>query len=233
MSTGITIGICEDIKKDMDELYETIGSLLNKIGQDAAIIKFHDGEALINYAKNNSLDLLLLDIKLPGINGIEIKNLFQKNRKNTIIIFVTDYADFMPEAFGIKVFGFVQKQRLQEQLSEMFPAVIQLLRDYVILENNINSKDIVYIKVEHIYCHIYMSDGTNTLVRKALKEYEEQLKEVGFIKIHRSYLVNAAHIIEWRKTSVVTASGTIPVSARLKHSTKELYDDYCRKHAKY
>lgn len=58
---------------------------------------------------SDSLDILILDIEMPEMSGIEVKKRLERIRNHTLILYVTGHVEFMQEAFGTYVFGFVEK----------------------------------------------------------------------------------------------------------------------------
>ena len=98
------IAICDDDKEITEEVLLYCKECL---GSRCEIVTFNDGKKLLEYS--GDIDLLVLDIEMPEGNGIEIKDKFQRADKRTLIIFLTNYSEFIMDAFGINVLGLLLK----------------------------------------------------------------------------------------------------------------------------
>lgn len=210
--------ICEDIKKTYKN--------------DISIIEFEDGYEVIQFTQK--IDLLILDIEMPKMNGLEVKQRLQDRGIETGIIFVTDYEEHMPKAFGLHVIGFVPKDQLDLELPFMIRQAMTILQPpYVLLAENINSLTITFIKAVTPYCHIFFQNGNNELIRDGIDHLTELLQEVDFIRVHRSYLVNLKYIDTLPKQYIQVSGHRIPISRRMRTKVKEAYLDYAMKNARY
>lgn len=227
----MNIAICEDNRKDLEQIHTLCRRILETQNAAAHILDFQNGEELLNAPQD--IDLLLLDIEMPGINGIQIKERFQYQSQKTMILFVTAHDEYMPSAFGMQVFAFIHKKQLEAHLNEILPKALQILQSFVLIDGKIDSRQVVYIASEHVYSRLFLSDGSEHLLRTPLGNLEELLRSVHFIRIHKSFLVNAMWIKKWREKEVLTDCGSLPCSVRMKANAKKQYDDYCLTHARY
>lgn len=224
------IGVCDDDEIIREEICNLCYRVSSKYAEDTEIISFADGcEAL---GSNSQPDILVLDIEMPVMNGIELKEKLQDSRKNTIIIFVTEHDEQMGEAFGINVIGFVGKKYLKTQLPVMLEAAIKMAGRSVLVDG-IDSRNICYIRSEHVYSFFHMADGQEHMVRISSKELEKQLSSVDFIRIHRALLVNLAYVDRIGDRYVVVDGVDLPVSYRLNAQVKRKYDLYCKENARF
>ena len=141
-------------------------------------------------AYQGEIDILILDIDMPGIDGIQEKNQMQKKNRNTNIIFVTNYSERMREAFGPWVFAFVDKGDIEKDLKRILPELIERICRYVKIDRLYDSREVLYLQAEGSYTDLYFRSGERHTIRKNLKELEKELVGVDFIRTHRSYLVN-------------------------------------------
>ncbi|MBR3645728.1 MAG: response regulator transcription factor [Lachnospiraceae bacterium] len=227
----MVIGICDDIQEFREKETTVCCSVIGKYSKDFTVIQLRDGKELID--SKQQFDLLLLDIEMPQMSGIEVKNYLQSVNSSTKIIFVTSHAESMPEAFGINVFGFALKNKLEQQLSEMLESFINIVEKHTILDEGIDSDDVVYVKADGVYNMIVTNDDNYVLVRRPLKEIQEHLERYGFIRVHKSYLVNAKWISQISDKEVILGGKRVPVSARMRSEVKKKYKDYCKKNARY
>lgn len=112
----------EDSEKTMEEIIKICKNIIDSFPVKYEMIEFTNEEIFLSFQE--SLDILVLDIELPKINGITIKNRLQERREETLIIFVINYEELIKEVFEIYVIGFVNKLEMETQLMAM------LLRSY-------------------------------------------------------------------------------------------------------
>lgn len=225
------IGICEDRKEDSIRIEKAIMNFIKHRNETFEVKKFQDGQEVLEYEDN--LDLLFLDIEMPNVDGIQVKNEFQKWKKNTMILYVTIHDELMMSAFGLNVYGFIHKESLEHNLNRILPSAMEILQNYVMIDEYTDSRNVVYIKSEGVYCRLVMEDGTEKIIRSSMKRIEEMLYCVGYIRTHKSYLVNPKWISKWDGGKIMTCKGEVPVSGRLRTKAKKEYMDYCKKYASY
>ena len=90
------VGICDDEEQMRDKIEKLCRKNYNI--QNVQYEQFADGEEVEN--TNVNINILILDIKMPKVGGIEVKNIFEEQKKNTLIIFVTNHGELIHEAFG-------------------------------------------------------------------------------------------------------------------------------------
>ncbi len=210
--------IVEDEKLARDELNYQINLNSNfKVVFEAA-----DGKKALDILNKNSIDLLFLDIKIPGISGIEIARTLKENENSPYIIFTTAYDEYAVEAFQLSAVDYLLKpisdQRLQESLARAKKEIKKNSNFNQQLENlfsNLNSskhKDClnkIAVMEKDYYLMLNFKDiyYFSTKEKKVwanchkksymtgfkLKELENMLPD-QFFRIHKSYIVNLKHI---------------------------------------
>lgn len=225
------IGICDDSLIMRQVICEICHRIMRERDVDAQVIEFQNGEEIFELGK--FLDLLILDIEMPGISGIEVKDRFQQMRIDTDIIYVTVHDEMMKCAFGTHVFGFVRKCEMQEQLPTLLRSVIDIADGTVTLEDGTNSRDIAYIMAEHVYCNIFLGDGSTKIMRTSIEGLNHQLKCAGFVHTHRSYIVNLKYVEHITQTDITVLGEKIPISVRRSANVRKSYEAFRKKNAKY
>ena len=150
----LNIFICDDEPNFCEIIGEVCKEVLASEGFEGNISVGYDGEAVISY--NNHIDILVLDIDMPIVDGIRVKEELQKNEEETQIIFVTSHQERMKEAFGLKVFGFVDKTYLKNELQVMLTNLLKIYESYTMIEEEYKSKDILYIESVENYVRLHM-----------------------------------------------------------------------------
>lgn len=171
---------------------------------------FSSGEAFLDaYAKEGEVDILFLDIQMDGINGIELAHEVRKNSKNTIIFFITGFTEYVSDAFIVDAFQFLQKPVRQELFDREFSRA--LAKHYTqnrpyLIENKteiirLTLQEIMYLEILAREITLHTTQGKYR--KKGRLEQEEKiLLPYGFVRIHRTYLVNMSYISMLEKGKV-------------------------------
>ena len=207
----MVIGICDDENVIRDKIEKICINETKKYCEDVVIQKYSDGREVLE----KDFDILILDIEMEDVDGIVVKNYFQKRKKDTIIIFVTSHNEMMSQAFGVNVMGFVAKSYLDNQLQVMLDGAMKRVMNTVSIEG-VDSRKVCYIQAEHIYNILHLENETEVSVRCSSADLEKMLEVVGFIRVHRTYIINMAYVDHIKDKTVLVNKREIPVSARLK-----------------
>lgn len=235
MRKKIIIYICDDETLFLEEEKKICESFFEKNQISTEYILGQDGQDVM--ACSVPIDLLLLDIDMPGTDGIKVKESLEKREHRPLILFITNHEERMREAFGTQVLGFVDKAGMQEQI----PFFLQKLCgeiSYSLIEgdNDIcyDSREILYIQsAGKNYVRVFLNNERDTVIRATLNKLEEQLAEVDYIRVHREYLVNMRKIDCFRDGELEIQNTKIPISVRKKGSVKKAYTMFQRKMARY
>ncbi|MGW2486312.1 LytR/AlgR family response regulator transcription factor [Streptomyces sp. NPDC001606] len=160
------------------------------------------------------VDVVFLDIDMPGLNGLELAALLGGFADPPLIVFVTAHEDFAVRAFDLKAVDYLLKPLRKERFAEAVRRVAELTRtgpapapgpgrgDHVPVELGgvtrfVPIADIAYVEAQGDYARLHTGDGSH-LVRVPLSVLEEQWRPHGFVRIHRSRLVALGRIEELR-----------------------------------
>ena len=211
---------------------------LSKLDYDVIGIETR-GEEAIHHAIENSPDLLLMDIRLKGkLDGIATAKVIQQ-RKAIPLIYLTaniDDATFKlaketnPAAFISKPFNMLDLERaialvvnkIEEKSAVKITAesVVEYLEDRIFIRNQsklikIMMEDIRYIEAERNYCKLVTLDHTYTIV-SSLGHLNEELVNSNLIRVHRSFLVNVAHLDAVAEAHLEIGKKIVPISKSYK-----------------
>lgn len=218
--------ICDDNQHDLKMIKNYLNEFLNRQNiKDFKIDSFSKGKSLLQSSIN--YDLILLDILLKNENGINVA--YQLNRKygRQHIILISCSTDYYKEGYRVNALRYITKpiNKLDffYDLNHVLKNIIQdqlFLLDEAMPNLKIYYKDISYIEVygHHSYVH------TSTIKReftKPLKYWEEQLKNFNFIRTHKSFIVNLAHIFEITNSTVILKNQiTLPLTRTYRHQVE-------------
>lgn len=233
----MNIVICDDCKKDVEDVADKCRSFFERSNMEGKILKISDPNEL----NVDNIDILLLDVKMPEINGIDIKNQLEFSRKNRpLIIFVTGYPEYSLNTHGRNVVGFLEKPVDEEKLCKMLNKCMFFLEEEIKTvrlgnEEVYSLSDIQYIFMDKGYTKAALKDGKmSTGILKSLSEWEEELTAEWFIRINRSYLVNFKFVKSVNKNILTLTDGTeLKISRNNQNLFSKQYLEYRTERAKY
>jgi two-component system, LytTR family, response regulator len=159
----------------------------------------------VDYLRHNEIDLLFLDISMPIVNGFEFLEALPFERTFDII-FVTAYEEYALKALRVGATDYILKpisiKELQEAIAKV--RVKRRGKNEVSLGKKIsvshskgvsifNFTDILYFEANDDLTTIHLVDKQRIYVSKSLKEFQSVL-DASFYRIHKSYMINLAHI---------------------------------------
>lgn len=220
----MNIALVEDDKIYSKQLFNE----LIKVFQNETIHVFYDGESFLQ--SNKKYDLILLDIELPGINGIKISKM---RKSDTYVIFLTSLTDYVYDAFGENVLGYLIKT---EPITTVVKKVKKLI-DEVYTKNNIeirtkegkvnvNLDKIIKCTLEKRKLYFYTSLKEIQVLDYSLSEIYMLVKD-KFIYTNRSTLVNAKKIVDI-KNDLIYLENNLTASLSRK-CMKEFKDEWLEK----
>ncbi len=226
------IGFCDDEPEARKQAIAICRQVMEEEGLPWEPVEFASGQEVLDY--KGRLDLLLLDMEMPGLGGVAVKERLEAAGVETGIVYLTSHQEWMKEAFGRNVIAFAEKRKIHWELLKYLKEAIRKWNENIVLDNGISSREILYIVAENGYERAYLADGREMLqFRMGIKVLEQKLLPAGFLKIHRGCLVNL-HYVDSIKNHVVYIGETqLPVAVRLRTEVKRQYEDFCRKHAGY
>ena len=231
----------DDEPPALDEL----AYLLNADGRVAHVHRAGDATEALRVLRDTEVDAVFLDIRMPGLDGMELARILRRFARPPAIVFVTAYDDGAVDAFDLGVTDYVRKPVRAERLGESLrrvaglrsvpagppgPAVdepaipVELAGTTRMLPRS----SVRWVEAQGDYARLHTADASH-LVRVSLATLAERWADAGFVRIHRSYLVQIRLIAELRLTGsgyVVAVDGVeLPVSRR---HTRELKDKLIR-----
>ncbi len=209
------IAICDDMEQDIRYISSVVGDWADRQGLTVEVETFPSAESfLFRYAEQKDFDILLLDIEMKGINGVELAKRIRRENDAVQIIFITGYTDYISEGYDVSALHYLMKPVSAEKLHEVLNrAVIKIKKNEKSLFLSLSGEtvripiyEIKYLEVQQNYVTIHAkSDYT---VKKTLGEFERELDE-RFYRMGRSYIVNLSFINRITKTSVYLADGAV------------------------
>lgn len=154
-------------------------------------------------------DVLFLDVEMAGPSGLDVARLLRDTTTPPAVVFVTAHAEYAVDAFAVEAFDYLLKPveperlaRVLERLRERRPAAREPRKIPVVAGGRtelIGHEQVHYVQAEGDYSRIHVYDRSY-LSTASLRELEDALPAELFVRIHRSFLVNLAHVASVRRT---------------------------------
>ena len=219
----LNIAICDDEQNQIEYLKEILQTWLGRTRHIAEISAFPSAEAfLFEYSENQNFDVLLLDIEMSGMNGVELARKLRKQTDALQIIFVTGYDEYISDGYDVAALHYLMKPLKEEKLLAVLERAVKLIadREKTLLLNVTGSvvkcplDQIVYIEAQQNYVVIH-TQKENYRVKRTLSSVEEELGG-GFFRTGRSYIVGLRYVSKISKTEIIMDDGTaIPLGRGL------------------
>lgn len=225
------IAICENEIKHQERVQRLLQQWANDSNRDISISTFKDAESLIMLWEDVIYDVLLLDIEMKKISGMELAKIIRRIDDNVIIIFITSHTSYSLEGYDVNPLHYLIKP-IQEKV--FFKVLDKAYAIYSLRGGDgllINSEDglvkiptdtICYISMSAHYAKVYTSNGIYE-TRTTAKELAMSLP-AHFIDCHRSYIINMFKVNCTFNGYVIMNDHTeIPVSRSRSKQVRELF----------
>ncbi len=233
----LRIAVCDDEKTLAEENKAVLETALAELGVTAEITLYTDSRNLLYDITEDDFhyDLLLSDIEMPGISGMELAERIKPFLPDIRIIFITSHIEYAIDAFELSIFRYVPKSDIEKRLPSAIKDAVSLInleadKSYTIQVKGrfekIPFKDILYIERDGKNAAINTADGVSK-VRKSLQAVFEELDSEEFIFIDRGYIVNIIHIMQIKNSTAILKNGTaLPISRSHLQMVKEQINSY-------
>lgn len=230
----LTIALCDD-----DSLFR--GSMVRTLAQCFAShqISIHIEESgsareLLALLGHRSFDLIFLDIDMPQTDGIALGQHLRSLGCRTDIIYVSNLDERVYEIFPVHPWSYIRKSRFSQELPGVIEEYIQNLprrTQQLVLQNTdgqvqaFGPEDILYVEAVGKIQKLFLATGAPSfLVRSALHDLEQKLIPLGFIRVHKGFLVNYRCIRKITSRSVILDTGAeLPVGRDRLKQARESY----------
>lgn len=236
----IRIACCDDEKEQLQQYKKLFANFEVRYEVDLEVEYFLNGEFLLERFQREKypFDLVFLDMEMPHMSGLEVaREIRRSGGGDVLILFLTSFPEYMQESFDVRAFQYMIKPVALEEFERKLKSAMEYLardeKNIIVLKTE--SEDII-LRTEEIYyfekeksARRFQVHLENEMLsaRGNMNDLEEQLKEMHFIRTHRSLLVNMKHIKRIRKSEMVLSNEEIiPVSRRKELEIKQQFMKY-------
>lgn len=229
----VKIAIVEDDSMYQQQLSRYIRSYEEESGEKFDISVFGDGYEIVEKYTAN-YDIILLDIQMKMMDGMETAKKIRKLDENVILIFITNMAQYAIQGYEVGALDYVLKpisyfafsQELEKALKRLKiqnNSYLTVSQDKGILR--LRTSRISYLESEGHNITVHADNGEYTF-RGTMKEMEQKLQSEGFVRCNSGYLVNLRYVEEVKQNTVVVAGDELQISRPRKKAFMEELTDY-------
>ena len=201
----MNIVICDDSKSDALAAKEVIKQTLNELHIVAEFDYYSNASDIERklIIKKEPLDILILDIDMPEVSGLELAEKLRSNNLNLIIIFLSNHEEYVFKAIEFQPFRYIRKIKLKSEMPLAIRAAaknIELQKDKQIVLNTDDGEirvmisEIMYFDTEKRKVAIYLKNNSKFLVNRKISEILEIINNDNFVMINRGCVINSKYV---------------------------------------
>ena len=234
---SLTVLVIDDERPALDEL----AFLLGRDHRVARVLTADAATEALRLLQEEQVDAVFTDIAMPGLTGLDLARVLSRFRVPPPVVFVTAHDEHAVDAFDLDAVDYVLKPVRDDRLAEAVRRVCDAVtggrggdEENIPVELGgvtrfVARSEVLYAEAQGDYARLHTADGAH-LIRTPLTTLEEDWRDAGFVRVHRSLLVALAHVEELRvdggRCTVVVAGTELTVSRR---HTRELRDVLVRR----
>ena len=235
-AAGLRALVVDDEQPVLDELVW----LLGRDDRIATVQSARSGTDALQLLEAGQIDLVFLDIAMPGLSGLQIASLLGRFRHPPSIVFVTAHDAHAVEAFELNAADYLLKPIREERLRESVRRVCEsdaatpdpdatIAVELAGVTRFVQRSTVALVEAQGDYVRLHTTSGESHLIRTPLSTLTAAWAEAGFARVHRSHAVNLAHVVELRahagRTSVLVDTGPTPAEIQVaRRHSRELRD---------
>jgi DNA-binding LytR/AlgR family response regulator len=229
----MNIAICDDQINELEHILKLLNMWQESHNTILQCKTFRNAGELLTAARKERFTLYLLDVMMPGTDGLAAAREIRTFDEVAEIVFLTSSPDFAYASYGVHALDYLLKPIQSENLFPILNRLVQretepqdgLLLKYGATLIRVPFSQIVYVEVMNKHLSYHLTDGTVKEIPGTLNQCESfLLSRPEFKRIYRSYIVNLLKVVEISSATVKTISGKeLPVSRGL---YRELQKDY-------
>lgn len=236
------VAVCDDDKAALGIISSSLKGIFAERGVNADVTLFSAATELEGVMMRRRFDLLLLDIDMPGLDGISFAKTLREQGNQVDLMYISSREDKVFESLRVSPVGFIRKSRFLEDMSEIVGAylgartarheVASIVLKKAGLLRPLRADAIAYVEGKRKDQEIHLIEGGSITIRSAMHVLEEELAPAGFIRVHQGYLVNYRQIQLIEDQEILLLSGkTLPISRRKVTNVRAQYLDLVQKNS--
>ena len=224
----LSIAVCDDKMLDCCNMVRDIKDILEEMEITCIIRQFYNGKELLQAVEN--FDIIFLDIMMYGMNGMRTAQLLREKEFQNILVFVSSSREYVFDAYDVEAFYYLMKpvdmNKLKNILSRAVMKLAQDSQDFIIINKERQNKklllkDIFYFEIKGRVVFVHSVSGIFDYYDQ-IGILEQNLRNRGFFRCHKSFLVNLKHVDTYNREEIALDNGEKIIIA------KRRYEDFCK-----
>ncbi len=224
----LSIAVCDDEVIECCNMARKIKEILGDMKIPCIIRQFRSGGELLQALE--SFDIIFLDIIMQGLDGMKTAQIFREKASDKILVFVSSSREYVYEAYDVEAFQYLLKpvddRKLKSVLQKAVLKTESRLQEFIIVSRERQKKKlfldaIYYFEIKGRMVDVHGPEGIFTYYEQ-IGELENKLRDKGFFRCHKSYLINLKYVDGYNRQEVILENGENIVIA------KRRYEDFCQ-----
>ena len=216
----LSIAVCDDEVIECCNMAGKIKGILEEMKIPCIIRQFRNGRELLQASE--SFDIVFLDIIMNDLDGMKTAQIFRKKAFDKILIFVSSSREYVFDAYDVEAFQYLLKPVDDRKLKNILQkAVLKTERhsqEFIIVSRERQKKklfldDIYYFEIKGRVVDVHGPEGIFTYYEQ-MRELENKLRDKGFFRCHKSYLINLKYVDGYNRQEVIMGNGEKIVIAK-------------------
>jgi len=222
--------IADDEMIERQVLYKT---LQKNLGDRCRIFQAANGREALKIYEEEKIQIAILDIEMPGMNGMEAAEKIRQTDENVVLMFITNMIQYAIRGYSVGALDFVMKPvnyytfslkltRAIGRIQKNGKEILLKLQDSV---KKVPVDAIYYVEIQNRMLYYHTSEG-EYVVRGTMKNALDMLSPYHFVKCNHWYIVNLKYVTEVRDNTAVVAEKELEISQRKKNAFLNALMDY-------
>lgn len=225
------IAVCDDETMWMEQTRKRLEQIY--VSLDLLVETFSSGKQLLERAKNVSFDLVILDIEMPEMDGLQVARSLRGMGLETEIVFLTSHVEYALKGYEVQALRYLTKPVDAEKLAEVIQYLLEKekKKKKIVIQSegetvSLSLSKILYLEVQN-HDVLFVTENGTWKTRGKMGDYEEDYESYGFVRIHRGYLVNLAYVTRLKEREVYLSDGSrLPLSRTREKAVREALQTY-------
>lgn len=227
------IAICDDCEDYLNVIQNMLDACISEKGISYNIDRYTSGSELIEKVGDIEYDLIILDINMPGISGLDVAERIYDKTHGDNLVFISSEEGLVFKTLSFRPLFFVRKSNIEDDLKNAVVKWYELYGDEEMLtfegseeDTGIPLSDIVFIEIQRHYLNVNTVDDVKKL-RGKISDLNYLSERKDFIKSHMSYICNNKFVKEVKENKVILKNGTeVPLSRSRSKDCRDKFKRY-------
>lgn len=224
----LQVAVCDDEVLECCNMARKIKNILVEMKVPCIIRQFQSGVELLRAVE--SFDIIFLDIMMRDLDGLKTAQIFRRKAFDRILIFVSSSREYVFEAYDVEAFQYLLKpvddRKLRRVLQRAVRKTERHSQEFIIVSRERQKRklfldDIYYFEIRGRTVDVHGAEGVFTYYEQ-IGELENKLRDKGFFRCHKSYLINLKHVDLYNRQEAILENGESVVIA------KRRYDEFAQ-----